>query len=91
MQIYLDSYSFKQFCAILKQEPKTSKKDLIKAFKKIDINGDGFITHDELYQILTKRGDRMTKAEVRTMIDDADFNGDGKLDYEEVIKEFTFS
>ena len=26
----------------------------------------------------------MTKAEVKLMIDDADFNGDGKLDYEEV-------
>lgn len=27
----------------------------------------------------------MTKAEVKMMIDDADFNGDGKLDYEEVL------
>jgi len=26
----------------------------------------------------------MTKAEVKNMIEDADFNGDGKLDYEEV-------
>lgn len=78
-----DSYTFAQFCSILKQEKKTSRDDLIKAFKKIDCNNDGFITHDELLAVLTKRGERMTKAEVKMMIEDADFNGDGKLDYPE--------
>lgn len=79
----IDSYDFDQFCSIVKQEKKPTKKDLLKAFQKIDRNGDGYITHDELFQVLTKRGERMTKSEVKMMIEDADFNGDGKLDYEE--------
>ena len=33
----------------------------------------------------------MTKAEVKSMMDDADFNGDGKLDYEEVWRKLFFS
>lgn len=33
---------------------QTSKQDLLKAFRKIDVNGDGFITHDELFKVLTK-------------------------------------
>merc|ERR1712048_877622 len=78
-----DSYTFKQFCSILRQEKKSSKDDLMKAFQTIDTNGDGYITHEELYKVLTKRGERMTKAEVREMIDDADFNNDGKLSYDE--------
>ena len=30
-----------------------SKDALIKAFKKIDVNNDGYITHDELLNVLT--------------------------------------
>ena len=33
----------------------------------------------------------MTKAEVKTMMDDVDFNGDGRLDYEEVWKQFSLT
>ena len=33
---------------------------------------------------LLQRGERMTKADVQSLLDDADDNGDGKLDYLEV-------
>jgi len=32
-----------------------------------------------------QRGEKMTVAEVQKIIDDADQNGDGKLDYREVL------
>ncbi|XP_077981651.1 EF-hand calcium-binding domain-containing protein 7-like isoform X1 [Glandiceps talaboti] len=78
-----DSLSYDDFCDIMKKEKATSRSDLMKAFKKIDINGDGYITHDELYKVLTERGETMTKAEVRAMIDEADDDGDRRLDYDE--------
>ncbi len=52
-ELISDCLTYYQFCNILKQESPTPKKELLKAFKKIDINGDGFITHDELISVLT--------------------------------------
>ena len=33
--------------------PQTSMDDLMRAFIKIDINGDGYLSFDELYKIMT--------------------------------------
>ena len=51
--ITTDSITFYQFCEILKDDKPMTKQALIKAFKKIDMNGDGFITHEELQKVLT--------------------------------------
>ena len=48
-----ESLTFHEFVDICKKEPITSEDDLIKAFKKIDTNGDGFISHSELYRVMT--------------------------------------
>ncbi|XP_041134078.1 EF-hand calcium-binding domain-containing protein 7 [Polyodon spathula] len=81
--------SFDDFCEILKKEKPTEKTELIKAFRKIDLNGDGYITHNELYKVLTKKGEKMTPEEVKGIIDLADTNQDGKLDYREFCKLFS--
>lgn len=78
-----DSISYNDFCDIMRKEKALSKESLIKAFKCIDTNGDGFISYDELFKLLTKQGERMTKSEVQAILDDADLNNDGKLDYNE--------
>ncbi|XP_006812263.1 EF-hand calcium-binding domain-containing protein 7-like [Saccoglossus kowalevskii] len=78
--------SYNDFCDIMRKEKATSEADLIRAFKKIDMNGDGYISHDELYKVMTERGEKMTKAEVRAMIDEADDDGDRRLDYNEFSK-----
>ncbi|XP_071841818.1 EF-hand calcium-binding domain-containing protein 7-like isoform X1 [Apostichopus japonicus] len=77
------SLSFEDFCKILQQLKPTSGDDLMKAFRKIDVNGDGFITHSELTKVLTQKGERMTAEEVTTMIKEADADGDNKLNYKE--------
>ena len=46
--------SFDQFCVVMKRERHGTMQDLMKAFRKIDSNGDGFITAQELQKILTK-------------------------------------
>jgi len=38
----------------MQKEKRATMADLMKAFRKIDLNGDGFISHDELFRVLTK-------------------------------------
>ncbi|XP_023250273.1 EF-hand calcium-binding domain-containing protein 7 isoform X1 [Seriola lalandi dorsalis] len=78
--------NFDDFCEILKCEKKTEETELMRAFKKMDVNSDGYITHSELEKALTTRGDKMTTEEVNTIFSLADINKDGKLDYSEFCR-----
>ncbi|XP_047422193.1 EF-hand calcium-binding domain-containing protein 7 [Sciurus carolinensis] len=73
--------NFDDFCIILKKEKPTSKAELLKSFKQLDINDNGSILHTDLYKFLTKRGEKMTREEVNAIINLADVNADGKFDY----------
>ncbi|XP_060934507.1 EF-hand calcium-binding domain-containing protein 7 [Limanda limanda] len=78
--------NFDDFCEILKCEKKTEEAELMTAFQKMDINGDGFITHSELEMALTTSGEKMTPEEVNTIFTLADINKDGKLNYAEFCR-----
>ncbi|XP_041359620.1 EF-hand calcium-binding domain-containing protein 7-like isoform X3 [Gigantopelta aegis] len=78
-----DSLTFNDFVDICQQEHATTAEDLMKAFKKIDVNGDGYISLDELHDTLTSKGEKMSEDEVRAIIDEVDENKDGRLDYAE--------
>ncbi|NXN94469.1 EFCB7 protein, partial [Rhinopomastus cyanomelas] len=73
--------NFDDFCMILKQEKPATKNELLEAFGKVDPDHTGYILHDELYKVLTMRGEKMTWDEVRSITNQADFNCGGKLDY----------
>ena len=45
---------YKRFCQVVQMEARTNMADLMKAFRKIDTNGDGFITAQELHKKLSK-------------------------------------
>nr|XP_022315541.1 EF-hand calcium-binding domain-containing protein 7-like isoform X6 [Crassostrea virginica] len=81
-----ENLAFDDFVEICKKEKATTADDLMKAFRKIDINGDGYISLEELYKIMTTKGEKMTRSEVKKMIDDVDENKDGRLDYGEFCK-----
>lgn len=85
-KIDTESVSFDEFCRVAHQIPQTTESDIIKAFRKIDINGDGYITNSELKKMLTTKGEKMTTEEVQAIIDEVDENKDGKLDYKEFSK-----
>ena len=51
--VFPESISYSEFCEIMKQEKQNSKNDLVYAFKKMDINDDGFISFSELKKALT--------------------------------------
>lgn len=48
-----ENLAFDDFVEICKKEKATTADDLMKAFRKIDINGDGYISLEELYKIMT--------------------------------------
>ncbi|NXW44474.1 EFCB7 protein, partial [Nyctiprogne leucopyga] len=73
--------NFDDFCTILKKEKPATKTELLEAFGKIDTDNTGYILHDELYKILTTRGEKMTRDEVNAITKQADFNCSGKLNY----------
>lgn len=80
------SVSFDDFVEICHKEPATSEDDLLKAFRKMDLNGDGYISNKELKKVLTSKGEKMTMSEVEAIIDEVDENRDGRLDYKEFCK-----
>lgn len=80
---HMEQLTFDDFVQICKKEPVTTVDDLMNAFRKIDLNGDGYLSLDELYKIMNKGDQTMSRDEVRKLIDDVDDNKDGKLDYRE--------
>ena len=48
------SMSYEQFCFVMQREKRTTMSELMRAFRKIDINGDGYVTAKELHRMLTK-------------------------------------
>ena len=56
------------------------------AFKAFDLNGDGFITPEELKTVLNKQNASLNDDQVNAFLKAADTNGDGKIDYPEFLK-----
>ncbi|KAF9435634.1 calmodulin-like 3, partial [Entomortierella beljakovae] len=57
--------------------------ELKEAFKVFDKDGNGFISRSELSHALSNLGSTLTEEEVDAMIQEADINGDGQVNYEE--------
>ena len=61
-------------------------EELMEAFKQYDVNGDGFITSDEIRDVISKATYVNDKeAEVKKCIEDMDANRDGKISYAEFL------
>ncbi|KAL4635016.1 EF-hand calcium-binding domain-containing protein 7 [Arapaima gigas] len=76
--------SFDDFCEILRKERETDESELVKAFRKLDPDDSGYISHSDLYRVLTSRGEKMSPEEVNGIFSLAEINNDGKLDYVKV-------
>ena len=63
--------------------------ELKKAFEVMDANKDGVVTKDELKTLLKGLGEEVTDEVVDEMINIADENGDGKVQFEEFVKAAT--
>ncbi|GAB1597423.1 neo-calmodulin-like [Argonauta hians] len=68
------------FATKLNIDPELELQEIFRVF---DQNKDGFISAMELYQVLSRLGEHITKDEVEEMVKEADLNGDGQVDYDE--------
>jgi Ca2+-binding EF-hand superfamily protein len=60
--------------------------EVISAFKVFDKNDKGIISVNELRGVLTTIGDALTQKEIDAMINEADVDGDGNINYEEFVR-----
>lgn len=61
----------------------TCLEDLKNAFQVFDLDRNGSISADELYQVLKGMGDGSTREDCKNMITGVDRNGDGLINFEE--------
>ena len=66
-----------------------SEKDIYDAFRVFDKDSNGFISPAELRYVMTKMGQELTDEEVDQMIQEADLDGDGHVNYREFVKMMT--
>ena len=58
-------------------------------FRVFDKDGNGYISVDELRQVMTNLGEKLTEDEVDEMVREADLDGDGEVNYEEFVTMMT--
>ncbi|KXX73933.1 Calmodulin [Madurella mycetomatis] len=77
--------SFDEFLALMSKDVKEvdAEEELLNAFKVFDKDGSGTISSDELRNVLKSLGEILTDDEVEQMVQLADRNGDGQIDYKE--------
>ncbi|MER7986969.1 EF-hand domain-containing protein [Streptomyces noursei] len=72
-----------------KSKKTDSVDEIIEAFKVFDKDADGIISTVEVRHILTTLGDKLTDEEVNEMLQEADFDGDGQINYSDLVKIMT--
>lgn len=74
---------FKEFLVLMAVKMKDSdpEEELLEAFRVMDKDGDGFIGHDELKQVMLVLGESLTDKEVDEMIREVDADGDGQVNF----------
>lgn len=78
----LKKEALKIIATSLQPEEITGLKEL---FGAMDADGSGTITIDELREGLKKKGTKIPESELQRIMENADVNGDGTIDYEEFL------
>ncbi|GIL42840.1 hypothetical protein Vafri_696 [Volvox africanus] len=79
---------FGEFVGLMTRQPSPvdPEEDLRKAFRMFDRDGNGQINAAELKHIMTNIGETLTEEQVDDMIQEADIDQDGMINYEEFIR-----
>ena len=63
-----------------------TEDEVINAFRVFDKEGNGLISSAELKHIMMTIGDKMTEEEADEMVNEADIDEDGMINYEEFVR-----
>ena len=79
---------FEEFLSLMtRNSPETQTEDeVINAFRVFDKEGNGLISSAELKHIMMTIGDKMTEEEADEMVNEADIDEDGMINYEEFVR-----
>ncbi|XP_070556029.1 calmodulin-like [Ptychodera flava] len=89
--------NYKEFAKIIRNEDPMdaynhtdpSHQGLMDVFHDIDEDGNGYITIEELRHALRKIPQHYTDEDIEDMMEEADINGDGKVNYMEFLRAST--
>jgi Ca2+-binding EF-hand superfamily protein len=71
-----------EFEVFLKKDNSANHAELREAFDLFDVNGNGYISKDELIQAMKNMGENLGDKEINEMIGKADINKDGQVSFE---------
>lgn len=79
---------FGEFLALMARKMKETdaEEELKEAFKVFDKDQNGYISANELRNVMINLGEKLTDEEVEQMIREADIDGDGQVNYEEFVR-----
>merc|ERR1712126_196933 len=80
--------TFNEFVTLMTknvQDDGDIEEEIREAFRVFDREGHGFITVPDLTQVLTSLGDKLSEDESRELVEEADIDGDGNVNYEEFV------
>ena len=79
---------FDEFMTLMiKTSPENqAEEEVINAFRVFDKEGNGLISSAELKHIMMNIGDKMTEEEADEMVNEADIDEDGMINYEEFVR-----
>ena len=64
-----------------KMNEKHSNEEIREVFRLFDKDNNGYITGDELKEIMAELGEDLSEKEVEDMINTADSDADGRINY----------
>eukprot|EP00761_Pharyngomonas_kirbyi_P003511 gb/GECH01003515.1/.p1 GENE.gb/GECH01003515.1/~~gb/GECH01003515.1/.p1 ORF type:complete len:152 (+),score=58.33 gb/GECH01003515.1/:1-456(+) len=79
---------FQEFLVLMSRKLKSSdsEEEIREAFRMFDKNKDGFISEEELKQVMRAIGEELSDEQITEMIKEADSNGDGQIDFDEFLR-----
>jgi len=79
------TFEFPEFLNMMarKVSDLEAEDEIREAFQFFDRDGNGYITRHELKSVMMNLGEKLTDHECNQLVEEADIDGDGKIDYEE--------